>query len=447
MHRLALRSEEVRDTAAHLHAVAPREGAVFFLLEGARTASGVRLVARAPYIPRQNELEHAGEAVLKPGSQLISKMVSWANREKSGLLFIHSHPDPRFPAGFSDVDRGALHELGVVMPDLLDGPFAAAVVSPNGWVASLQSGDEWEPVDRITSAGRVLEVLDADVERLDDPIDDRQRRAIGNIQDIMMRTDIVIAGAGGLGSPLTETAHRMGLRTVRAIDAGRADTISNVRRVFGLRVRDLAYEPFKAEQIATHCNEIGIDGHVEGLALDVRSREALPHLLDADVILCGTDTHASRATLNAIAYAFHLPVIDCGVVPGLRLDGGLECLQGEIRIVGSELPCLFCMEAIDPRVVAEENLPGWKREALDREGYGTGSQAVAPSVAALTVAGAGWMACALIGLLDRHGDHRPSAYEFDALNGFAAAKPASRSKDCICGRMEGMGRRAPLGLR
>jgi hypothetical protein len=186
---------------------------------------------------------------------------------------------------------------------------------------------------------------------------------------------------------------------------------------------------------------------VEGLPLDVRTREALPYLLDADVILCGTDTHSSRAALNALSYAFHLPVIDCGVVPGLRRDGGLECLQGEIRIVGPGLPCLFCMGAIDPRVVTEENLPDWKRESLEREGYGTGSSLVAPSVGALTVAGAGWMASALIGLLDQDGSHRPSYYEFDALNGFAAEKPAARATECLCAKLEGMGRRAPLGLR
>lgn len=140
-------------------------------------------------------------------------------------------------------------------------------------------------------------------------------------------------------------------------------------------------------------------------------------------------------------------MIDSGVVPGLRRDGALECLQGEVRIVGPGLPCLFCMGAIDPRVVAEENLPRWRREALDREGYGTGSSQVAPSVGALTVAGAGWMASALVGLLDRNGRHRPSYYEFDALNAFGAAKPVERVADCICRTLSGLGRRAPLGLR
>ena len=47
----------------------------------------------------------------------------------------------------------------------------------------------------------------------------------------------------------------------------------------------------------------------------------------------------------------------------------------------------------------------------------------------------------------KDGSHRPSYYEFDASSGFAAEKQAARATECFCAKLEGMGRRARLGLR
>ena len=448
MHRLALRAEDARGVHEMFESFEPNEAGAFFLLRSGQARTGTRLVASKPRIPKPEEFRRVGPAMLTPSSQLISQMVSWANREKAGLLFVHSHPDPRFPAGFSEVDWEALSELARVMPDLMDGPFAAAVVSPLGWAGTMLADSRWEPIERITAAGRCLQFLESLAgDALPDPMDDRQALALGRINTRLRSLSVAVAGAGGLGSPLAETLTRMGVRSLCSVDDDRLDTPSNLRRIFGARPDDLAEGRLKAEVVRDHCHSLGLGVETVSAALDVRSQEALPHLLEADVILCGTDTHSSRAVLNAVSYAFHLPLIDCGVRPGLRRDGGLESLAGEIRIVGAGLPCLFCRKALNSETIREENLPPDERRRLAREGYGSGTLEVVPSVSALTVSGAGWMAGALIGLLADDGDHRPAGYQFDVLNGTAWESIAARRASCVCRLCEGRGTAAPLGLR
>lgn len=437
MRRLALSADHATKARDHLARFEPKEGGLFFLLRSASTKTGSRLIATDPYLPDESEFKRVGVGVLTPTSALISKMVGRANQEGTGLFFVHSHPAPFYPAGFSDVDWEALDELASVMPDLLDGPFAAGVVSPHGWVASVLVDGAWHDVERVTSTGRCLSLLEPVVEVARDSLDDRQALALGIVNGRLQRLNVGLVGLGGLGSPLAETLARMGPRSLVLVDRDRIDTASNLRRIFGVRSQDLGEAPLKVDVVARHIRSLGLGVEVTAVPLDVRSREADHTLLDCDVVMCGTDNHASRDALNTMAYAFHLPVVDCGVVPGLRLDGSLEAFAGEIRIVGPGLPCLFCLGAIDADTIREENLPEEERERLAREGYGTGTREAAPSVCALTVSGAGWMASALIGLLADHGEHRASAYRFDPLNGFASEMGARRRERCVCRLAEG----------
>lgn len=447
MHHLALSEGAALEVAAALGAAEPNESGVFLGLREAPTRSGVRLIASQVYAPAPSEFDKAGRAVLAPSAKLLSKMVSFAEREQTGLLFVHSHPDARYPVGFSRVDEEALRALAPVMQDLLPGPFAAAVVSPHGWTASVLNAGRWEPVARITSAGRRFRLLEPESSEAEDSRDDRQARVLGRANRWLRSLRVGLAGAGGLGAPLAESLTRMGVAQLTMFDPDKLDDPSGLRRVFGARPADFAEGRSKADIVARHCQELKLGVEVRSSILDVRQESALRDLLDHDVLMCGTDSHSSRTVLNAIAYAFHLPLIDCGVVPGLRSDGGLEALAGEVRLVGPGLPCLYCLHAIDAKVVRIENLPLADRERLRREGYGTGIPEIVPSITALTVAGAGWMAAALIGAIVEDGEHRAAATIFDVLNGFAMENKRPRAERCICRLVEGRAQAAPLGLR
>jgi len=151
---------------------------------------------------------------------------------------------------------------------------------------------------------------------------------------------------------------------------------------------------------------------------DVRDASTRPALLDADVIICGTDTHGSRAALNDIAAEFFLPLIDVGVRAAGKASGELAALVAEIRIVTPATPCLWCRKAISGDVIRAENLPPDQQRTLAAEGYLPGQTgAPAPSVVALTVLGAGLATCALLALLSAEADVAPSGYWVDGFLG------------------------------
>ena len=449
MLRLALSGTDATRVTEHFSDTAPDESGVFMLLRAAPTASGVRYVATEPYIPGAGEWELVGPDQLRPSTRLLSAMANRAQAAQAGLLFIHSHPLPGHPTAFSIPDMSALNSLATVTPDLFDGPFAAAIVGPRGWAALALDGGLWEPIDRITSAARTLTILSDEAAPCDADLDSRQIRALGAIHQALRLLDVALVGAGGLSSPAAEAMHRMGIRSMTVIDFDRLDTPSNVRRVVGSKMSDFDREvaPYKADVVANHLSAIGLDGRVGAVVGDVRDEATLPALLDADVLLCGTDSHSSRAALNAIAYAFHLPLIDCGVQVGTRLDGALECLTAQIRVVGPGLACLWCMSAISADRVYTENLPAGRRESLAEDGYIMGEDGVVPSVGALTTTGAGLMASALLGMLSDDGDRLPQRYAVDALSGFGTAMPVEPNDRCICHMTEGLALAAPLGLR
>jgi hypothetical protein len=449
MIRLALTE---RDTLAiHLRFArsAPSEDGAFLLLRSEQTSHGARLVASEPYFPERSEWDRIGPSQLRPSARLLSAMISRSLAARAGVLFIHSHPDPDHPTDFSNVDLRALEALGETIPDLMDGPFAAALDGPGGWCGLLLLDQRWTDIDRITAAGSGLRILNPLPEPNDD-FDDRQRSALGQTHTMLRNLDVAIVGSGGLGSPLAESLVRMGVRRLVVIDYDELDTPSDVRRVFGSRVEHLHQNPKqnKVDVVSNHCTQIGLPVDILGVPGDVRRPGMLPLLLDSDVIMCATDSHSSRAVLDAVAYAFHLPLIDCGVRVGIREQHLLASLVGEIRIVGPDLPCLWCMEALSGDRIRVENLPSEERKELALEGYVAGIPGHEPSTAALTLFGAGMMGCALLGLLSEESDVLPRRYVLDGLLGDAPTpRPApSINPACICVKRQGKGSDAPLGL-
>ena len=73
---------------------------------------------------------------------------------------------------------------------------------------------------------------------------------------------------------------------------------------------------------------------------DVRFEDVFRILLDADAIICATDTHGSRAIVNELASPYMLPVIDLGVRVGSKKNGDLTGLLAEVRILTPTTPCL-----------------------------------------------------------------------------------------------------------
>jgi molybdopterin-synthase adenylyltransferase len=454
VNRLALLRVDVEELLDVLRDAEPHESGAFLLLHEGRGVRGRRLLGVDPIFPAGGdawEAQHEGQ--LRPSARWISAAISRAVTEHAGLLFVHSHPDPGHPIGFSAVDRSAILSLGETIGPILEGPFAAAVVHPEGWAGAVVDQQALVPLGQIVSVGRTLRVLTpprpvprrraTDVPELDD----RQRDALGTVHDILQQLHVAVVGVGGTGSAVVEQLVRMGTGSVTLVDGDLLDTPSNVRRVAGSTPIDLhaTTAPAKVDVVGRHVDQLGLGVPVRRVFGDVRHEHVFRQLLDADVVICCTDTHGSRAILNELASAYLLPVLDVGVQAGAKKNADLAALVAEISVLTPATPCLWCRQRISADVIRAENLPPNQRESLVREGYLVGGVGVpAPSVMALTALGASLGTCALLALLTSEGAVCPSGYWIDGLMGDSGeTEPAEPLPTCRCRSRLGIGDAAP----
>lgn len=453
MNRLAVLQIDVDEIAAVLGESAPLEDGCFMLLREGRGLAGTRFLASDPFMPPSDAWDEQGRGRLRPSARYVSAAISRAFAANAGLLFLHSHPDPNFPAGFSSIDEEALSALAETIGPILDGPFGAALVHPEGWVAKILNPSGLGVVDRVVAVGRNLRPLDPPsdgVEESGDPLDPRQKDALGIAHDRLRASNVAVVGAGGLGSPIAEQLVRMGVREVTLIDHDLLDTPSNIRRVFGSARADLmaTRPPRKVDVVGRYLDQLALGNAVRRVGEDVRRESAFRELLDADVVICGTDTHGSRAVINDLGSTYFLPVIDVGVQAGAKKNGDLAALVAEVRVITPVTPCLWCRGSISADVIRAENLPAEKRERLEKEGYLVGGVGgPAPSVVALTVLGAGLATCALIALMSSEGEFCPSGYVVDGLMGDGfEVQPTEPKQGCRCRSQLGLGDTSPPPL-
>jgi molybdopterin/thiamine biosynthesis adenylyltransferase len=437
------------DTAAatlakHLASSAPSEEGAFCLIRTARSADGWRLLVTDVILPPKGAWELQAVDQLRPSARWLSAAIGRAIEAHAGLLFIHSHPLDHYPVGFSLADEIAFRALARDIAPMLDGPFAAAVAHPRGWTGVVARDGGFEPVGGIAAVGRTLRLLHPTPARPEDAeIDSRQLDALGVVHRRLRQLTVAVVGCGGTGSPVAEQLVRMGVGVVILVDHDPLDTLSNVRRLFGSKMKDFDREnprP-KVDVVGDHLDGIGLPVRVCRVRGDVRTERVFRALLDADVVINATDTHGSRAIVNELASSYLLPVIDVGVRVGSKANGNLTGLAAEVRVLTPKTPCLWCRGAINADVIREENLPPHERRQRAREGYTVGRVGESvPSVVALTVLGSGLATSALLTLLSDEGECAPSGYVVDGFLGDSfMTKPTEPILGCRCQRRIGLG--------
>lgn len=445
MNHLVIQDEIRNEIEALLATAAPLESGCFCLVREAETANGRRLLVGEVLAPPDTgawDSQHTDQLV--PSAEWMSFCVGAANQNDCGLLWVHSHPNPAFPAEFSQADRRTLDRWANYFPRAIDGAFAAAVVSPHGWFAEVAVAGKMISIPRISGVGRTLSNLAPAIRisALDDALDARQRDALGVAHDRLRELSVGLVGCGGLGSPIAEQLTRMGVKELVLLEHDVLDTPSNVRRVFGSRMEHLSQEPSppKVDIVGDHLDVLGLSTQVRRVDGDVRVEANFRKLLDCDVVLCATDTHGSRSVVNDLASAFLLPVIDVGVRASSRA-GELAGLVAEVRVLTPTTPCLWCRGTINPMTIRAENMPAEQRDELVAEGYLPNStNSPEPSVVALTVLGGALATCALLSLLSAEGEVAPSAYWIDGFMGDSYENELAVPRpDCKCRQQVAMG--------
>ncbi|MHB1260183.1 MAG: HesA/MoeB/ThiF family protein [Thermoplasmatota archaeon] len=402
----------------------------FLLARIHRTRHGIRLVADEFLdAPDGRKWRLQGPAQLAPTTAYMSHAAGSADLSNRIPVFVHNHP-PTY-ADFSPADEWA-HEAWApffVNNTTLQG-FVSLVVAGGKVIGDLWLDDTRIPIDIIqcmdTEPTRTVRDLDA-VPIYDE--DDRHARLWKKEGQRRIRSGrIAVAGAGGTGSAAIEQLARSGVGSLLVIDP---DTVSltNLNRLYGSTWQDAKKETLKVDVAKRHAatfSRTQIDA-VNGNVLDA---DLLDDLLHCDVLLGGTDSHASRAQLNDIALHYGIPYIDAGCK--VHVDGDEILGQwADIRRVTQGGPCLWCMKVLDPQRILAEGLPDHTRNRMVKDGYIQGD-GIEPSTVSMTTLAATALCTQAIGHLLSTATHWPMHVLIDAWGGDQLRPPTERLATCIC---------------
>jgi len=371
-------------------------------------------------------------AELRP--EFVASVVKLARQERDSLIIAHTHPHSAAVPAFSPIDDAAEKVLrGFVEGRIPDIPHLALVMSGTGCRARDLGGTRPADVYEIGSDSYCVTEQDV-VSPEGEQRYDRQVLAFGALgQQRLRNLRIAIVGGGGTGSVAAQALAHLGVLNFLLIDGDVVDE-SSLNRMVGARTRHIGMA--KVRVLRRLIRAISPRAQVEIVDEDVTYDSVARKLTTVDAIFCCTDTHASRAVLNQIAYQFMVPVFDMGVVIAVK-DGVVKHVTGRAQMLAPGLACLQCANLIDPEAVRRELLSDEHRNA-DR--YLVGAQQAQPAVITLneTVAGLAktMFLSAMIGI-----PGKARALIYDGIKGTVRSFTCSPDPQCIvCSRAGAYGR-------
>lgn len=170
---------------------------------------------------------------------------------------------------------------------------------------------------------------------------------------------VAVVGLGGTGSVVASQLAYLGVRNLLLIDPDTVET-TNLNRLLGATPGDIGAA--KVNVAARHVKAICPTAEVLAVQGDVANDEVARELLEMDFIFGCTDSMASRAVLNQLAYQFLIPCIDMGV--GIHVvDGDVRFIAGRVQMLSPGLPCLVCTDKLDFEQVRREMMTESQRKA------------------------------------------------------------------------------------
>ncbi|MYM00195.1 hypothetical protein GR702_20800 [Novosphingobium sp. FGD1] len=362
-------------------------------------------------------------------------LVEVANRSRvSGMaaVFIHTHPRDESCPCFSKIDDRGEAEIAQFMERRgAQLPHLAMVIGPHGTRARhLGSG---EPVD-IWEVGETLSLRSPLAPDVNEQSMDRQIRAFGDTgQQLLRRLHYGVVGVGGTGSLICQQLAHLGVDTVTLIDPDLVET-TNLNRVVGTIPSDVGAP--KVEVAARMMRAIRPSMTIVALCADVVDVGNMASLTACDFILLCTDSHASRALVNQVAYQFFIPVIDMGVSI-TTAQGDVTHITGRVQMLSPGLACLTCTRALDGDQIRQELMTPEQRMA-DR--YVIGERVPQPAVISINSTVSSLAITMLLGAVTPV-PAKPRFQRYDGIRGEVRTLASNPVHDCIaCSRHGALGR-------
>lgn len=380
-----------------------------------------RLVVRDIIYPDATDYARRTRVAAELKPEYLFEQSVRAKRDGLSLVFVHSHPFDDGQPEFSSVDDAGEERLASFLANLLgERPHAAIVVSPGGLSARALGSDVPAVVIEV---GEVLDFAFAP--DLRSPADqfDRQVRAFGQAgQARVGALRVAIVGAGGTGSVTAQQLAHFGVTDFTLVDFDAVEE-TNLNRLVGAGPNDVG--TLKVEVARRTILSAQPGASVTTIVGDVTDDRIAERLKGCDVIFACTDSHASRAVLNQIAYQHLIPAIDMGVSLSVR-GGVLTHITGRVQLLSPGLPCLTCMELLDSEQIRRELLTPEERKA---DPYIIGASEPQPSVISINSTMASLAVTMLIGLVT--GAPVAARIQFyDGINGTVRPMSARRESEC-----------------
>lgn len=373
---LCIAQADVETLREQLLGVDSERCAVLLTTQSTRSDGRIRMLVRELIVPDQNEYtsQSAIEAELSP--LFVAQVAKRAAKDKLALVFVHTHLEGGEP-DFSCIDDRGEQPLRTFLSNRgIEGNHTALVISHGGMRARLLGTQEELRVVSVGSKRRVEFDPDLDM-AITSATFDRQVRAFGAAgQKQLEKLTVAIVGLGGTGSIMAQQLVHLGIRSFILIDHDSIEE-TNLNRVVGAARPDLGVN--KAQVAARYATAFSSQVKVDVVAGDVSRESVARRLIDADVIMCCTDSHGSRSVIQQVSYQHLIPCIDMGSTI-IQDKGEVTGIFGRVQLLAPGLPCLWCSGLLDAAEIRRDMMNEAERR-LDP--YIVGSREPAPSVISL----------------------------------------------------------------
>lgn len=291
-----------------------------------------------------------------------------------GLLFAHTHPGGSAQPGFSSIDaQGEVLLADYLRRRMPKASHYAAVLTGDTLFARRLGCAGSEPTSLIGRRSIWSPTIGQSVAVKYD----RQVQAFGlEGQSALQNMVVAIVGLGGTGSVVAQQLAHLGVRAFILVDPDVVED-TNLNRLVGAMPSDVGVS--KTAVAARRIEEINPGAECNAIHGDVVDDEVAVRIRDADFIFCCTDSIASRAVLNQLAYQYLIPCIDVGVAIGVA-DKRVRSITGRTQMLAPGLACLACMDLLDSEQVRREML---SEEERRRDPYIVGEAVPQPAVISL----------------------------------------------------------------
>jgi hypothetical protein len=375
MTRILFGGTSYSDMAASLMLAEDETCAILLATSSSAASDGSLLVCEIHPAP-----EHAytvrtnTKAELSP--EFLVPLIQRARQEGLSVIFVHTHPfaegEPTFSPVDDDGERRLAEFLSRRIPTLLH---AAIVVGADGCSARrLGSADRLS----VIQVGRNVDSMYEPSKRFGlNERWDRQVRALGpKGQATIQGASIGIVGVGGTGSVVAQQLAYLGVSNFVLVDPDVVDE-TNLNRLVGASTSDVGVAKTEVGKNLIH--RVNPRASIKTLRQDVTDLDVASQLVDLDAVFGCTDSHASRAILNQIAYQYYIPLFDLGVGIVAK-QGQVTHISGRVQMAAPGLACLVCGGVIDPEAVRRELQSAVQRAA---DPYITGYNEPQPAVISL----------------------------------------------------------------